>query len=69
MKPKKIIVDCDAGSDDALALMILIDAHKKKKIDLKAITCVAGNTTVDNVVKNIFRILEACDAPNVRFCY
>lgn len=61
MNMKKIIVDCDAGSDDAVALVLLIEAHKRNKIKLMAITCVAGNTTVNNVVKNVFRTLETCD--------
>ncbi|CAG5073783.1 Similar to IUNH: Inosine-uridine preferring nucleoside hydrolase (Crithidia fasciculata) [Cotesia congregata] len=38
---KKVIVDCDGGYDDAVSLVLLIDAHKKNIIDLKAITCVA----------------------------
>ncbi|XP_066603837.1 inosine-uridine preferring nucleoside hydrolase-like isoform X2 [Prorops nasuta] len=58
MKPGKIIVDCDAGIDDALALLILIAAHKINKIEIKAITCVYGNTSLVNVIKNVFRILN-----------
>ncbi|CAD6208106.1 GSCOCG00010369001-RA-CDS [Cotesia congregata] len=59
---KKVIVDCDGGYDDAVSLVLLIDAHKKNIIDLKAITCVAGNTDIDNVVKNVYRVLQACDS-------
>ncbi|XP_031825880.1 pyrimidine-specific ribonucleoside hydrolase RihA-like [Nomia melanderi] len=59
------IIDCDAGIDDALALIILITAHKKKEIQIKAITCVNGNTTVENVVKNVFRTLNVCEATDI----
>lgn len=62
---KKIIVDCDPGYDDAVALILLIASHKQKQLEIKAVTCVAGNTAVDHVVRNVFRILEACDALDV----
>ena len=61
----KIIVDCDAGTDDAVALIMLIEAHKMKKIEIKAITCVSGNTFVDNVIYNVFRTLNVCEASDV----
>ncbi|XP_012275099.1 inosine-uridine preferring nucleoside hydrolase [Orussus abietinus] len=65
MELRKVIIDCDAGTDDAVALIILIAAHKTKKIKIMAITCVSGNTSVDNVVINVFRTLEACDALDI----
>ena len=43
---KKIIIDCDAGMDDASALFIGIKAHKVGLADLVAITTVHGNTTL-----------------------
>lgn len=67
MTRKKIIIDCDAGIDDALALIILIAAHKQEQIEIKAITCVHGNTTVDNVIKNVYRTLDVCNATHVSF--
>ena len=65
MTGKTIIVDCDAGVDDALALIILIAAHKQKQIQIKAITCVNGNTALDNVIKNVFRTLDVCEATDI----
>ncbi|XP_032678210.1 pyrimidine-specific ribonucleoside hydrolase RihA-like [Odontomachus brunneus] len=58
MKMSKIIIDCDAGTDDALALYLLLVAHKEGRVYIEAVTCVFGNTTVDNVVKNVYRVLE-----------
>lgn len=60
MTGNKLIIDCDGGIDDAVALIILIAAHKQKKIEIEAITCVNGNTIIENVIKNVFRILDAC---------
>ncbi|XP_076685484.1 pyrimidine-specific ribonucleoside hydrolase RihA-like isoform X1 [Andrena cerasifolii] len=65
MTGKSFIIDCDAGVDDALALILLIAAHKQKQIQIKAITCVNGNTTVDNVVTNVFRTLDVCKASDI----
>lgn len=67
MTGKTIIIDCDAGVDDALALIILIAAHKQKQIQIKAITCVNGNTAVNNVIKNVFRTLDVCKATDVSY--
>lgn len=50
-----ILVDVDTGIDDALALMYLL---KNPDLELKAITCVAGNTTVDHVVTNTQAVLD-----------
>lgn len=63
--PKSIIVDCDAGLDDALALIILLAGHVTREIEIKAVTCVNGNTNVDNVVKNVFRTLDVCGCQEV----
>lgn len=63
--PKSIIVDCDAGLDDALALIVLLAGHVDFKIEIKAVTCVNGNTNVDNVVKNVFRTLDVCECQEV----
>lgn len=63
--PKSIIVDCDAGLDDALALIILLAGHAAREIEIKAVTCVNGNTNVDNVVKNVFRTLDVCGCQEI----
>ncbi|KAL6424068.1 hypothetical protein ACFW04_009754 [Cataglyphis niger] len=63
--PKNIIVDCDAGLDDAVALIILLAGHVNNKIKVKAVTCVNGNTKVDNVVKNVFRTLDVCKCQEI----
>ncbi|NQZ50387.1 MAG: nucleoside hydrolase [Moritella sp.] len=45
----KIILDTDPGIDDAMAI-IFAEAHPE--IELKAITCVYGNATIENATHN-----------------
>lgn len=53
-KPK-VIIDTDAGHDDALAMMLLLLSGK---IDVLAITTVAGNSTIDKVTRNARAVLD-----------
>lgn len=55
---KRVIVDVDMGSDDYLALLMLLRADKNKEVKIEAVTCCNGNTIVDNVVKNVVRLIE-----------
>jgi purine nucleosidase len=48
-----VILDCDPGHDDAMAIL-LAAAHPA--IDLRAITTVAGNQTLDKTTRNAQRI-------------
>ena len=45
MDKRKIILDCDPGHDDAVAIML---AAKSPQIDLLGITVVAGNVGENN---------------------
>ncbi len=49
-----VIIDCDPGLDDVVALFM---AGANDKIDIKAVTVVAGNQTLDKVGNNALRIL------------
>ena len=51
--PKKIILDCDPGHDDAVAIMLAIASED---IDLLGITCVGGNATLENTKLNALKI-------------
>uniref|UniRef100_H3C5P0 Si:dkey-4e7.3 n=1 Tax=Tetraodon nigroviridis TaxID=99883 RepID=H3C5P0_TETNG len=55
---KKLLVDVDCGVDDAQAIMLALAAPN---VELLGITCVHGNTTVENVCKNTLRVLQACN--------
>ncbi|KAL7385630.1 hypothetical protein ABVT39_025454 [Epinephelus coioides] len=58
MKKKKLLVDVDCGVDDAQAIMLALAAPN---VELLGVTCVHGNTTVENVCKNALRVLQACN--------
>jgi inosine-uridine nucleoside N-ribohydrolase len=63
--PMKVIVDVDAGVDDAMALLLLLSADGRKDIEILGITCSHGNTHVDNVCINVLRLLEAVGRSDV----
>ena len=52
---KKIIIDCDPGIDDSLAIML---ALKSPEVEVAGITVVAGNSPVELGFKNAKRILD-----------
>ncbi|XP_071960956.1 inosine-uridine preferring nucleoside hydrolase-like [Antedon mediterranea] len=58
-----LILDCDVGVDDALAVMLALATPNN--INLMAITCVAGNATVDKVCINTLKVLKVCDRLDV----
>ena len=62
MDKKKIIIDCDPGYDDAVAILL---AAGSPEIDLLAITTVAGNQTIEKVTKNALRIAKLAHLENV----
>ncbi|MGI5143903.1 nucleoside hydrolase [Streptomyces sp. CA-106110] len=62
---KNLILDVDTGVDDALALLFAV---RHPGLRLRAVTCVAGNTHVDAVVRNTLTVLDAAgvDVPVAR---
>ena len=62
-EPLPIILDVDTGVDDACALL-LADLHPD--VDLRAVTCVGGNASVDNVVSNTSKVLDIAGLPDVQ---
>lgn len=51
--PRKIILDCDPGHDDAIAILL---AFGSAQIELMGITTVAGNQTLPKVTRNALRM-------------
>src|SRR4029079_2467810 len=56
-----VILDVDTGVDDALALLLAV---RSVDLDVRAVTCVAGNADVDQVVRNTLVVLDAAGAPD-----
>ena len=44
----RIIIDCDPGHDDAVAILMAF----ARDLDIRAITTVCGNNTLDNMIRN-----------------
>ena len=57
-----IILDVDTGVDDAFALLF---AARSPLVNLIGITCVDGNTNLDNVVANTLTVLDAAGAGDI----
>ena len=57
-----MILDVDTGVDDAFAVLF---AAMHPSIKLLGITCVDGNTNVDQVVANTLKVLDAAGAGNI----
>lgn len=55
MKKIPIILDCDPGHDDAIAIMLAVASDV---IDIKGITTVGGNQTIQKTTDNALRVLE-----------
>ena len=51
---QKIILDCDPGHDDAIALML---AHGSPDIELVAVTTVGGNAVLEKTTRNALGIM------------
>lgn len=56
-----MLIDTDAGIDDAWAIFLMLQAHQNQNIPLNivGVTTTHGNTGVDNVTLNVARILDA----------
>ena len=57
-----MILDVDTGVDDAFAVLF---AALHPEINLLGITCVDGNTNVDQVVANTLKVLDAAGAGDI----
>jgi inosine-uridine nucleoside N-ribohydrolase len=55
MTPTPILLDCDPGHDDAIALLL---ALASPEVELVGVTTVAGNQTLDKTTANAIRVLE-----------
>ena len=71
--PRPILIDCDPGVDDAIALLL---AAGSPAVDIRAVTTVAGNVPLPLVTRNARHICAlagiqapiaaGCDHPLVR---
>jgi len=50
-----IVIDCDPGHDDAIAILL---ALASSEVELRGVVTVAGNQTVDKTTRNALKVLE-----------
>lgn len=73
MERQKLILDCDPGHDDAVAILL---AGRAPGLELLGITVTAGNQTLEKTAQNALRVVQwlgldtpvyaGCDRPLVR---
>lgn len=62
MAVTRLVIDCDPGIDDAIALLLAIASPD---LSLEAVTAVGGNTGLDRTAPNALRILELAGRPDI----
>ena len=60
--PLPVVLDCDPGHDDAIALLLALG---NPALELRAVTTVAGNGTLERVTENAQRILTLAGALDI----
>jgi purine nucleosidase len=63
MATRPIIIDCDPGQDDALALLLALGSPEE--IEVLAVTAVAGNVPLSLTEKNARKIVELARRPDL----
>lgn len=59
MKDYYVIIDCDPGIDDSMAIMNAINSNN---IEVKLISTVSGNLTIEETMKNALKLVEVFGA-------
>jgi len=62
MTSRPVVLDCDPGHDDALALLL---ALARPELDLRAVTTVAGNAPLANTTRNALAVLTLAGRTDV----
>jgi inosine-uridine nucleoside N-ribohydrolase len=57
-----LIIDCDPGHDDAIALLLAVASPE---LEIAAVTTVAGNQTIEKVTANAIRVLDVAGADTI----
>lgn len=63
LKSRPLIFDCDPGQDDAISLIMALSPHSG--LDVRAITVVAGNTSLMKCARNARLIAQICGREDV----
>lgn len=58
--PTPIIIDCDPGHDDAIAILLAL--ANPEKLDVRGITTVGGNQILDKITDNALKVISFVNA-------
>ncbi len=61
-RPIPIILDCDPGHDDAIAILL---AAASPAVDLRAVTTTFGNCSMEDATRNALRVLTLAGATDI----
>ena len=59
-------IDSDTGVDDAVAIAVLL---RSPQVDIRGISAVAGNTTIENASNNILTLLDVAQRTDIPVIY
>lgn len=62
LEKHKVIIDCDPGADDALAIMLALNSEE---IDVIGITTVSGNSPLEICTQNALNIINSCNRKDI----
>ncbi|HEY9495000.1 MAG TPA: nucleoside hydrolase [Intrasporangium sp.] len=62
MVARPLIIDCDPGHDDAVALLLAVGSPQ---VDLRAVTTTFGNCSVEDATRNALQILTLARATDI----
>src|SRR5207244_10646053 len=62
VQPTRVVIDCDTGVDDAMAILYGLLAPE---IEIVGLTCCWGNIWVDTATLNTLRLLELMGRPEI----
>lgn len=62
MEKEPVIIDCDPGSDDALAIILALHSGM---VDLRAVCSVTGNGALDTTTRNGCNVLALCGRKDI----
>ncbi|MDN4504749.1 nucleoside hydrolase [Dietzia maris] len=65
MSRTPVLLDCDPGIDDALAIAYLVAEHRAGRTDLTGVVCTAGNVGSEDTVANACAWLDLAGAPGL----
>lgn len=62
MKKRKVIIDCDPGIDDSLAILLAVNSPE---LEILGITTCSGNVEAKMGAKNALKTLQICSSLNI----